>query len=157
MLYVCIPAVCRWLSLNYNTSAVSLSSDSTRLLVALSARIQEVELVQGAGGGVTRQLHLPATLHPAPALDPVTTVREVRPSLATLALTRQVAAPSLQPRLPSPDLATHAQGRLLHVSWSGAVTRLQLRGLVASYSDPATGAMYLLGRVAGGMELWEVR
>ena len=156
MLYVCIPAVCRWLSLNYNTSAVSLSSDSTRLLVALSARIQEVELVQGAGGGVTRQLHLPAALHLG-ALDPVTTVREVRPSLATLALTRQVAAPSLQPRLPSPDLATHAQGRLLHVSWSGAVTRLQLRGLVASYSDPATGAMYLLGRVAGGMELWEVR
>ena len=156
MLYVCIPAVCRWLSLNYNTSAVSLSSCGTRLLVALSARIQEVELVQGAGGGVTRQLHLPATLHLG-ALDPVTTVREVRPSLATLALTRQVAAPSLQPRLPSPDLAAHAQGRLLHVSWSGAVTRLQLRGLVASYSDPATGAMYLLGRVAGGMELWEVR
>ena len=156
MIYVCIPAMSRWLSLNYNTSAVSLSSDSTRLLVALSARIQEVELVQGAGGGVTRQLHLPATLHLG-ALDPVTTVREVRPSLATLALTRQVAAPSLQPRLPSPDLATHAQGRLLHVSWSGAVTRLQLRGLVASYSDPATGAMYLLGRVAGGMELWEVR
>ena len=43
------------------------------------------------------------------------------------------------------------------MSWSGAVTRLQLRGLVASYSDPATGAMYLLGRDAGGMELWEVR
>ena len=88
----------RWLSLNYNTSAVSLSSDSTRLLVALSARIQEVELVQGAGGGVTRQLNLPATLHLG-ALDPVTTVREVRPSLATLAVTRQVAAPA-SPRRP---------------------------------------------------------
>ena len=98
MSYVCTPAVSRWLSLNYNTSAVSLSSDSTRLLVALSARIQEVELVQGAGGGVTRQLHLPAPLHLG-ALDPVTTVREVRPSLATLAVTRQVAAPA-SPRQP---------------------------------------------------------
>ena len=43
------------------------------------------------------------------------------------------------------------------MSWSGAVTRLQLRGLVASYSDPATGAMYVLRREAGDMELWEVR
>ena len=34
----------RWFSLNYNISAVSLSSDSSRLVVALSTRIQEVEM-----------------------------------------------------------------------------------------------------------------
>ena len=33
-----------WLSLNYNISAVTLSSDSSRLLVSLANRIQEVEI-----------------------------------------------------------------------------------------------------------------
>ena len=35
----------RWLSLNYNITALSLSSDSTRLLVCLANRIQELELL----------------------------------------------------------------------------------------------------------------
>ena len=37
--------ITRWLSLNYNITALSLSSDSTRLLVCLANRIQELELL----------------------------------------------------------------------------------------------------------------
>ena len=38
-----------WLSLNYNISAVTLSCDSSRLLVSLANRIQEVELSDREG------------------------------------------------------------------------------------------------------------
>ena len=60
----------RWLSLNYNISAVTLSSDSSRLLVSLSNRIQEIELVSDSHreardgrdrGHMYRQLYLPQT------------------------------------------------------------------------------------------------
>ena len=71
---------------------MTLSSDSSRLVVALSTRIQEVEMEDEltAGGRerergrLYRQLHLGHSQ----ALDPVVTVREIRPSMAILALTR---------------------------------------------------------------------
>lgn len=70
----------RWLSLNYNISALSLSSDSTRLLVCLANRVQELELLDNQDirerereGRLRmfRQLHLPHTQ----SLDPVIKVR----------------------------------------------------------------------------------
>ena len=78
--------VIRWFSLNYNISAVSLSSDSERLLVALSTRIQEVEMEGGRREEerLYRQLHLGHQQ----ALDPVVAVREIRPSMSILALTK---------------------------------------------------------------------
>ena len=69
---------------------MTLSSDSSRLVVALSTRIQEVELEDGevreVGGRerLYRQLHLGHSQ----ALDPVVAVREIRPSMAILALTK---------------------------------------------------------------------
>ena len=72
--------VTRWLSLNYNITALSLSSDSTRLLVCLANRIQELELLdsrdirdQEREGRLRmfRQIHLPQTQ----ALDPIVKVR----------------------------------------------------------------------------------
>ena len=76
----------RWFSLNYNISAVSLSADSERLVVALSTRIQEVEMEGGRREEerLYRQLHLGHQQ----ALDPVVAVREIRPSMSILALTK---------------------------------------------------------------------
>ena len=51
----------RWLSLNYNITALSVSSDSTRLLVCLAIMIQEIELldsqdIRDRGGGETQDV-----------------------------------------------------------------------------------------------------
>ena len=80
MIIMIIMMMTRWLSLNYNITALSLSSDSTRLLVCLANRIQELELLdsrdirdQEREGRLRmfRQIHLPQTQ----ALDPIVKVR----------------------------------------------------------------------------------
>ena len=56
--------------------------------MALSTRIQEVELDEEPTGGGRERLYRQLHLGHSQALDPVVTVREVRPSMAILAITR---------------------------------------------------------------------
>ena len=62
--------------------------------------------------------------------------REIRPSLAVVGVTRG--------------------GAVVHVSWSGLVTRPPVPHLVATHADPATGLVYTLSTSPEGLTLCQI-
>ena len=62
--------------------------------------------------------------------------RVIRPSLAVVGVTRG--------------------GAVVHVSWSGVVTRPLIPHLVATHADPATGLVYTLSTSPEGITLCQI-